>query len=112
MESISSSKQMRNNKSFNVTIKLKHCGFSPKTKLDSLDVESGHENNIKFFKKAISNFAKFLKDTFSLTPKAYYTKLYGGLGLSFGLLFGMVFLSSWERSLGIIMGLIFCMMIG
>ncbi len=85
---------------------------SLETKLDSLNLESGSENNIKFFKKAISDFAKFLKDTFSLTPKEYYTKLYGGLGLSFGLLFGTVFLSSWERSLGISMGLIFGMMIG
>ena len=83
---------------------------SLETELDSLNLKSNQD--IKFFKKALSKFEKFLKDTFSLTSNAYYTKLYGGLGLSFGLLFGVVFLSGWERSLGISLGLIFGMVIG
>ena len=85
---------------------------SIETELDSFNLKSNRESNIKFFKKTLSKLEKFLKDTFSLTSKGYYTKLGGGLGLSFGILFGVVFLSSWERSLGISMGLIFGMLIG
>ena len=66
----------------------------------------------KYYKKALSKFEKFLKDTFSLTPEGYYTKLIGGLGLSFGLLFGVAILSNLERSLGISLGLIGGMVIG
>ena len=51
-------------------------------------------------------------DTFSLTTKGYYTKLYGALGLSFGLLFGVAILSNLERSLGITIGLIGGMVVG
>ena len=85
---------------------------SIETELESFNLKSNRENNIKFFKKVFSKLEIFLKDTFSLTSKGYYTKLGGGLGLSFGILFGVVFLSSWERSLGISMGLIFGMLIG
>jgi len=85
---------------------------SIETELDSLDLESNPENRKKYFKKVLSKFEKYLKDTFSLTPKGYYTNLGIGLGSSFGILFGVVFLSSWERSLGIAMGLIFGSTIG
>ena len=80
--------------------------------LDSLNLASNPKNRKKYFKKALSTFEKYLKDTFSLTSKVYYTKLYSGLGTGFGILFGVVFLSSWERSLGISMGLIFGYTIG
>ena len=85
---------------------------SIETELESFNLKSYPENRKKYFKKALTKFEKYLKDTFSLTPKGYYTRLYGGLGLSFGLLFGVVFLSSWERSLGISLGLIIGMVIG
>ena len=85
---------------------------SIETELESFDLKSKPENNIKFFKKALSKFEKFLKDTFSLTSKDYYTKLGVGLGLSFGILFGVVFLSGFERSLGIILGMTIGMLIG
>jgi len=85
---------------------------SIETELDSLNLKSNPENRKKHFKKALTKFEKYLKNTFSLTSKGHYTNLYGGLGLSFGLLFGVVFLSSWERSLGISMGLIGGMLIG
>jgi hypothetical protein len=80
--------------------------------LDNLDLESNPKNRKKYFKKAHSNFEKYLMETFSLTTKEYHTKLYGGLGLSFGLLFGVVFLSSLEHSLGISLGLIGGMVVG
>jgi len=85
---------------------------SIETELESLNLESNPENRKKYFKKALSTFEKYLKDTFSLTSKGYYTKLGSGLGGGFGILFGVVFLSSWERSLGISMGLIFGCTIG
>ena len=80
--------------------------------LDSLDLESNPKNRKKYFKKTLSKFETYLKDTFSLTSKGYYTNLFSGLGLSFGLLFGVAILSNLERSLGISLGLIGGMLIG
>lgn len=85
---------------------------SIEAELDSLNAESKLENRKKYYQKALYKFEKYLKDAFSLTSKGYYTKLYGGLGLSFGLLLGVVFLSNWERSLGISIGLITGMLVG
>jgi hypothetical protein len=85
---------------------------SIETELDSLNLKSNPDNRKKYFKKSLSKFEKYLKETFSLTSKGYYATLYGGLGLSFGLLFGVVFLSNLERSLGISLGLIGGMVVG
>ena len=63
-------------------------------------------------KKALKQFLKYLKDTFSLTPKGYYTNLGIGLGSSFGIIFGIVVLSNFERSLGISFGIALGMLIG
>jgi hypothetical protein len=80
--------------------------LSIETELDNLNLESNPDNRKKYYKKALSIFKKYLKDTFSLTAKRYYTELGIALGASFGILFGVVFLSSWERSMGISLGLI------
>ena len=85
---------------------------SIETELDNLNFKSNSVNRKKYYKKAINDFKKYLKDTFSLTTKGYYTTLYGGLGLVFGLLFGVAILSNLERSLGISLGLIGGMVIG
>lgn len=85
---------------------------SIETKLDHLNLKSDPEHRKKYFKKSLNDFKKYLKDTFSLTPKGYYTTLYGGLGLSFGLLFGVAILSNLEHSLGISLGLIGGMVVG
>ena len=85
---------------------------SIETELDKLNLKSTLVNRKKYFKKAISDFKKYLKDTFSLTPKGYYTTFYGGLGLIFGLLFGVAILSNLERSMGISLGLIGGMVVG
>lgn len=85
---------------------------SIETVLDSFNLKSTDEKSIKFFKKALSKFETFLKETFSLTSKDHYTKLGTGLGLSFGILFGVVFLSNLEMSLGISLGMIGGMIIG
>ena len=85
---------------------------SIEAKLERLNLASIPTNRRKHLKKALATFEKYLKETFALTTKDHYTTLYGGLGLSAGLLFGVVFLSQWDRSLGISMGLIFGMVIG
>ena len=80
--------------------------------LDNLNLKSNSANSKKEYKKAKNDFKKYLKDTFSFTTKGYYTNYYGGLGLVFGLLFGVAILSNYERSLGISLGLIGGMVIG
>ena len=76
-----------------------------------LDVLQLNANTTKN-KKALKQFLKYLKDTFSLTPKGYYTNLGIGLGSSFGIIFGIVVLSNFERSLGISFGIALGMLIG
>jgi len=85
---------------------------SLETELNSLNLDSNPENRIKYIKKTLSKFEKYLKNTFSLTSKGYYTNIGLGLGTSFGILFGIVFLSGFERSLGIALGLSIGMLIG
>jgi hypothetical protein len=85
---------------------------SIETELDNLNLKSNSVNRKKYFKKANNDFKKYLKDTFSLTTKGYYTTYYGGLGLVFGLLFGVAILSNLERSMGISLGLIGGMVVG
>ncbi len=85
---------------------------SIETELDSFDLKSNPKNRKKYFKKTLSTFETYLKDAFSLTTKGYYEHLYGALGLSFGLLFGVAILSNLEHSLGISLGLIGGMVVG
>ncbi len=85
---------------------------SIETELDSLNLKSDPKNRKKYFRKALSTFETYLKDTFSLTSKGYYTKMGVGLGSSFGILFGVVILSSFERSMGISLGMMIGMFIG
>lgn len=85
---------------------------SIETKLDALDLNSTTTNNKKYFNKALNQFKKYLKDTFSLTTKGYYTNMGIGLGASFGIIFGIVVLSSFEQSLGISMGIALGMLVG
>lgn len=82
------------------------------TELDALELNSNPKNRKRYVKKALSKFEKYVEDTFSLTSKGYYTKIGIGLGSSFGILFGVVVLSSFERSMGISLGLLFGMLIG
>ena len=90
---------------------LKDETQSIEMELDGLNLNSNPKNRTKFFKKALSKFEKYLKDTFDLTTKGYYTNLYGGLGLSFGLMFGVAILSNLG-SLGFSLGLIGGMVVG
>lgn len=79
--------------------------------LVSLDLNSNPANRKKFFKKALSKFERYLKEILSLTTKGYYKHLYGGLGLSFGVMFGVAIFSNLG-SLGISLGLIGGMVVG
>jgi len=85
---------------------------SIETELDRLHLDSIPEKKKKYVKKALNNFEKYLKNTFSLTSRNYFTNLGIGLGSSFGILFGIVVLSGFDRSLGIALGLSFGMLIG
>lgn len=82
------------------------------TELRRLDIGSTVSRNKKYYKKAFTQFEKYLKDTFSLTTKGYYTKTGIALGMTFGLLFGIIFLYSLERSVGIALGVSLGMFIG
>ena len=82
------------------------------TELDALDLNSATAHNKKYYKKALQQFKKYLKDTFSLTTKGYYTNTGVGLGTLFGVLFGVVVLGSFERSMGISLGISLGMLIG
>ena len=73
--------------------------------LDALELNSIVTNKKRHFKKALQHFKKYLKDTFSLITKGYYTALGITFGASTGLIFGIIFLSGLERSMGISIGI-------
>lgn len=85
---------------------------SIETGLKRLNLDFTVAHNKRYYKKALKQFEKYLKDTFSLTTKGYYTKIGIALGMTFGLLIGVVFLSSLERSLGIALGISLGMFVG
>jgi hypothetical protein len=80
--------------------------------LDTIDLESSTRYKKRHYKKVLNTFETYLNDTFSLTVKGYYTKLGMALGTTFGMLFGIVVLSTWERSMGISLGWVFGMLLG
>ena len=55
--------------------------------LDRLNLESPTNSKKKYFKKSLTKFETYLKDTFSLTTKDHYANIGIGLGSSFGILF-------------------------
>lgn len=80
--------------------------------LDSLNLKSNSENRKKFFKKSLNKFEKYLKDTFSLTSKGYYTNLSVSLGVLFGVVAGILIGERFERSLGLSFGICMGLFIG
>ena len=85
---------------------------SIEAKLDSFNLDSKHVSTRKFIKKIQKEFLRYLRETYSLLSKGYYTNLGVGLGSSFGILFGIVFLASFERPLGLALGLSLGMVVG
>jgi hypothetical protein len=86
--------------------------LSIEVELDILNLKSNPVNRKRHFNKALNAFEGYLKDTYSLTRKGYYGYLGIALGSSFGMLFGLIVLSRWERSMGITMGTSLGMLIG
>ena len=82
------------------------------TKLDRLNLKSNPENRKKYFKKALSTFEKYLKDTFSLTSKGYYAELGIALGMTWGVVAGVLIGERFEKSLGISLGISIGLLIG
>jgi len=82
------------------------------TELKRLHLDSTISHKKGYYKRALTEFEKYLMDTFSLTTKGNYTKRGIALGMTFGLLFGVVFLSSLERSTGIALGIAVGMLTG
>ena len=85
---------------------------SIETELESLNLKSNPENRKKYFKKALSKFEKYLKDTFSLTSKGYYTNTSVSLGILFGVVFGVLIGERFEKSLGVSFGICMGLFIG
>ncbi|SDL24517.1 hypothetical protein [Kriegella aquimaris] len=85
---------------------------SIETALENLSLKASPENRKKYFKKALSKFEKYLKDTFSLTPKGYYTNLSVSLGVLFGVVMGVLIGERFEKSLGISFGICIGLFIG
>ena len=85
---------------------------SIETELDNLNLKSNPENKKKYFKKALTKFEKYLKDTFSLTSKGYYAELGIALGMTWGVVAGILIGERFEKSLGISLGISIGMLIG
>ena len=85
---------------------------SIETELENLNIKSNPENRKKYFKKALTKFEKYLKDTFSLTSKGYYAELGITLGMTFGVVLGVLIGQRFEKSLGISLGISLGMLIG
>jgi len=81
-------------------------------KLQTLELDSNPVKRKKFYRKALDEFKAFIKNDFAFILKGYYTNLGIGLGSTFGIIVGIVFLSNLERSLGIVLGVSFGMLIG
>lgn len=80
--------------------------------LKSLQLESNPGNRKRFFKKALTKFKSYLKDTFSLTSKGHYTNLSVSLGILFGVVLGVLIGQRFEKSLGLSLGICLGMFIG
>jgi len=85
---------------------------SIETELEGFNLKSDPENKKAYFKKALNKFKKYLKDTFSLTSKGYYTNMGITLGSGFGVVAGIIIGERFEKSLGISVGISIGMLIG
>ena len=105
-------------KFLHILTELKNREFSKdeiqsiETELESLNLKSNPDNRKKFFKKALSKFENYLKDTFSLTSEGYYTNLSVSLGMLFGVVAGVLIGERFEKSMGIAFGICMGLFIG
>jgi len=105
-------------KFLHILTELKNREFSKdeiqsiETEIESLNLKSNPDNRKKFFKKALSKFENYLKDTFSLTSEGYYTNLSVSLGMLFGVVAGVLIGERFEKSMGIAFGICMGLFIG
>jgi hypothetical protein len=85
---------------------------SIETELESLNLESNLESRKKYFKKALTKFESYLKDTLSLTTNGYYTERSIAYGILFGVVAGVLFGERFEKSMGLALGISIGMFIG
>jgi len=105
-------------KFLHILSELNHRALSPneidsiETELERLNLESSVANRKNYFKKALTTFEKYLKDTFSLTTNGYYTERSIGYGVLFGVVAGVLFGERFEKSMGLALGISIGMFIG
>lgn len=80
--------------------------------LDNLVIKTNANSTRRQLRKALYIFEKYLQERFSLITKGHYTNLGIALGSSFGLLFGIIALTSFDQSLGYSLGMVFGMLLG
>ncbi|WCO03164.1 hypothetical protein [Psychroserpens ponticola] len=85
---------------------------SLETELSNLNLKSNPDNRKKFFKKALSKFESYLKETFPLTSKDYYTNMSVSLGILFGVVFGVLIGQRFDKSMGLSVGICIGLFIG
>lgn len=85
---------------------------SIETELDNLNLNANPKNSVKYFKNALNTFKKYLKDTYSLTIKGYYTERAIRYGILFGVVAGVIFGEHFEKSLGFSFGICMGLFIG
>jgi hypothetical protein len=85
--------------------------LSIEKELEHLTLKSESENRIKYFKKKLTEFQKFLKDKLALVPEGYYTGVGVGTGILMGSIFSMIF-QSFLGSYSILFGINGGMIIG
>ena len=85
---------------------------SIEAELESLNLSSSPSNKKRYFSKRLSQFETYIKETYFLTTKNYYTNKGIALGMSFGMFFGVIFLSHLERSLDVSLGILLGMVVG
>lgn len=85
---------------------------SIEVELKNLNLKSNPENRKKFFKKALSKFESYLKETFSLTTKGYYTNLSVSFGILLGVVVGVLIGQRFEKSMSLSFGICIGMFLG
>lgn len=105
-------------KFLHILSELKHRALSEneihsiESELKSLNLDSNPKNRKKYFKKALNSFTEYLKDTFTLTTKGYYTSRAISYGILFGVVAGVLFGERLEKSMGLALGISIGMFIG
>jgi hypothetical protein len=80
--------------------------------LDKLELNPEKEQKHYQYTRKYNYFTKFLVEKFELTPSKYYEERYLAIGMTFGMIAGMVIFYSLQLESGINNGFIFGMPVG